>query len=157
MELPEMTPPNLQNVLRKAWSRIKDFFVIAVPLLLIGSIIMEALLAYNLLDPIVEPFSFVTVTMLGLPAVTVIAFFVGVLRKEMAYGMLLILAAGMPITEFMTPSQFVVFGLVMAIYLPCVATMAAMWREIGWKETLAVSAASVALAVAVGTLFNMLL
>ncbi|MDD2779539.1 MAG: hypothetical protein PHG93_04880 [Candidatus Methanomethylophilaceae archaeon] len=45
----------------------------------------------------------------------------------------------------------------MAIYLPCVATMAAMWREIGWKETLAVSAASVALAVAVGTLFNMLL
>ncbi|MDD4245287.1 MAG: ferrous iron transport protein B [Candidatus Methanomethylophilaceae archaeon] len=157
MELPEMTSPNLQNVLRKAWSRIKDFFVIAVPLLLIGSIIMETLLAYNLLDPIVEPFSFVTVTMLGLPAVTVIAFLVGILRKEMAYGMLLILAAGMPITEFMTPSQFVVFGLVMAIYLPCVATMAAMWREIGWKETLVVSAASVALAVAVGTLFNMLL
>ncbi|NLN71547.1 MAG: ferrous iron transport protein B [Thermoplasmatales archaeon] len=157
MELPEMTAPSLRNVLFKAWNRIKDFFVIAVPLLLVGSIIIEVLLTYNLLDPIVEPFSFITVTMLGLPAVTIIAFLVGVLRKEMAYGMLLVLAAGTPMAEFMTPSQFVVFGLVMAIYLPCVATMAAMWREIGWKETLAVSAASVATAIVVGTLFNLLL
>lgn len=157
MELPEMALPGYRNVLYKAWDRIKDFFVIAIPLLIAGSIIIEALLAFNMLDPIVGPFSFITVTLLGLPAVTIIAFIVGILRKEMAYGMLLVLAGGISITEFMSPSQFVVFGIVMAVYMPCVATMAAMWKEIGWKETLLVSAASIGVAVAIGSLFNLLL
>ena len=48
MELPELTVPSIRNVLFKMWSRTKDFFSIAVPVLIIGSIIVEILLAYNL-------------------------------------------------------------------------------------------------------------
>ncbi len=160
MEIPDLSRPSVKNVLFKTWDRIKDFFMIAFPLLVVGSIFLEVALNYNLLDFVIGPLSFVTVTMLGLPAAVVLAFIVGVLRKEMAVGMLAIIAASVGILElgsFMGPEQFFVFGLVMAIYMPCLATIAVIWREIGWKETFAVSALSIGTAVAIGTVANWLL
>ncbi|MDD2936555.1 MAG: ferrous iron transport protein B [Candidatus Methanomethylophilaceae archaeon] len=160
MEIPDLSAPSLKNVLFKTWNRIKDFFMIAFPLLVVGSILLEIALGYNLLDFVIGPLSFVTVGMLGLPAAVILAFIVGVLRKEMAVGMLAIIAASVGIMElasFMGPEQFFVFGLVMAIYMPCLATMAVIWREMGWKETLAVSILSIGTAIAIGTLANWLL
>lgn len=115
------------------------------------------MLEYDLLRYIVDPLSPVTVGLLGLPAVCSIAFIVGILRKEMALGMLTILAAGVPLAEFLTPDQFVVFGTVMAIYMPCVATLITMWHEIGWKETVAVSILSITVAILAGTGVRILL
>ena len=157
MELPELVLPSLKNVFFKTWNRIKDFFYVAFPLLVVGSIIIEILLEYDLLRYIVDPLSPVTVGLLGLPAVCSIAFIVGILRKEMALGMLTILAAGVPLAEFLTPDQFVVFGTVMAIYMPCVATLITMWHEIGWKETVAVSILSITMAILAGTGVRILL
>ena len=160
MELPELQLPSVRNILKKTWMRISDFFKLAVPLLIVGSIIIELLVHYDLLDTIVEPMSWLTVTLLGLPAVTIIAFIAGILRKEMAYGMLVILAASVgieDITLFMTAQQFIVFGLVMAIYIPCLATITAMYRELGAKDTALVSLASMAVAITVGSVFNLVL
>lgn len=157
MELPELVIPSLKNVLFKTWYRIKDFFYVAFPLLVVGSIVVEVLLQYDLLRVIVDPLSPITVGMLGLPAVCAIAFLVGILRKEMAVGMLTILAGGIALEEFMTPDQFVVFGVVMAIYMPCVATLITMWREMGWKETVAVSVVSITVAILAGTAVRLLL
>lgn len=160
MELPELQAPKLRNVFYKMWMRTSDFFKLAVPLLIIGSIIIELLVHYELLDSLVEPMSWLTVGMLGLPSVTIIAFIAGILRKEMSYGMLVILAGSIgitEITEFMTPQQFIVFGVVMAIYLPCLATMTAMYRELGGKDTLIISVSSIAIAVLIGSAFNAIL
>ena len=157
MELPDLQVPSAKNVLFKTWYRIKDFFYIAFPLLVVGSIVVELLLQYDLLDVIVDPLSPVIVGMLGLPAVCSIAFIVGILRKEMALGMLQILAGGIALEAFMTPDQFVVFGVVMAVYMPCVATLITMWREIGWKETIGVSVLSIVVAILLGTATNLLL
>ena len=157
MELPDLQVPSAKNVLFKTWYRIKDFFYIAFPLLVVGSIVVEVLLQYELLDVIVDPLSPVIVGMLGLPAVCSIAFIVGILRKEMALGMLQILAGGVALEAFMTPDQFVVFGVVMAVYMPCVATLITMWREIGWKETIGVSVLSIVVAILLGTATNLLL
>lgn len=159
MEIPDLSKPSFKNILFKTWDRIKDFFVIAFPLLVVGSILLEVALRYNLLDFIVEPLSFITVGMLGLPAAVMLAFIVGVLRKEMAVGMLAIIASSVGVMElasFMGPEQFFIFGLVMAIYMPCLATMAVMWHEMGWKETFAVSALSIGTAIAMGTIANWL-
>jgi ferrous iron transport protein B len=152
MELPDLVMPQAKNVLFKTWERIKDFFYIAFPLLVIGSIIVELLLTYNLLDIIVEPISFITVGMLGLPAVCVVAFIVGILRKEMAVGMLAILG----LLTTMTPEQFVVFGVVMATYIPCIATLTVMWKENGWKDTLITTAISIGVAILLGSITNLL-
>lgn len=157
MELPPLQIPGLRNILTKTWDRIKDFIYIALPLLVVGSIVIEIMVGYDLLDPIVDPLSPVIAGILGLPAVCAIAFIVGVLRKEMALGMLQILAAGVPLSQFMTPDQFVVFGVVMAVYMPCLATLATMWKEIGRAETIGVTAMSVLVAVVLGGAANLLL
>ncbi|MBQ6548144.1 MAG: ferrous iron transporter B, partial [Candidatus Methanomethylophilaceae archaeon] len=160
MELPELQAPRGRNVLLKMWLRTSDFFKLAVPLLIIGSVIIELLVHYEMLDKLVEPMSWLTVGLLGLPSVTIIAFIAGILRKEMSYGMLVILAGSIgisDITQFMTPQQFIVFGVVMSIYLPCLATMTAMYRELGGKETLLISVASIGVAIAIGSAFNAIL
>ena len=160
MELPELQLPKIRNILLKMWLRTSDFFKLAVPLLIIGSIIIELLFHYELLDQIVEPMSWLTVGLLGLPAVTIVAFIVGILRKEMSYGMLVILAGTQGITEitdFMSVQQFIVFGVVMSIYLPCLATMTAMYRELGARDTAVISMASITVAVAIGSVFNAVL
>ena len=160
MELPDLQVPSAKNVLFKTWYRIKDFFYIAFPLLVVGSIVVEVMLTYDLLDAIVEPLSFITVDMLGLPAFCSIAFIVGILRKEMAIAMLSMLClqfTEMEFYDYLTPDQFVVFGVVMAVYMPCVATLITMWREIGWKETVAVSVLSIVVAILLGTAANLLL
>ena len=157
MELPDLEMPSAKNVLFKTWYRIKDFFYIAFPLLVVGSIVVEVLLQYNLLEVVVDPLSPIMVGMLGLPAVCSIAFIVGILRKEMALGMLAILFGSTSLELFMTPDQFVVFGVVMAVYMPCVATLITMWREIGWKETVGVSVLSIVVAILLGTATNLLL
>ncbi len=152
MELPDLVMPQTRNVLFKTWERIKDFFIIAFPLLVMGSIIVEILLTYNLLNGIIDPLSFITVGMLGLPAVCIIAFIVGIIRKEMAVGMLVMLG----ILTTMTAEQYVVFGVVMATYVPCIATLTVMWRELGWKDTTIISLISCFVAIMLGTFVNLL-
>ena len=157
MEMPELAVPSAKNVLFKTWSRCKDFFVLAFPLLLAGSVILEVLMYYSVLGHLVGPFSIVTEIMLGLPPVVIIAFIFGILRKEMALAMLMVLAAPIPLAEFMTPDQFIVFAAVMAIYVPCIAAVAALWREFGIKNTAMILAASLITALLIGTAFNAVL
>lgn len=160
MEIPELRRPTARNVGYKTYSRSKDFFVIAFPFLLVGSIIVEILLSYDALDFIVDPMSFLTVGILGLPAITIIAFLFGILRKELAVGMLMTLFGAAAVSDlalFMTPEQFIVFGVVMAIYMPCLATWAVLVKELGLKNAVAVGTASIIVAVAVGGLVNLLL
>ncbi len=160
MELPELQMPETKNVLLKMWYRTNDFFKLAVPLLIVGSIVIEILIQFNLLDSLVEPMSWLTAGLLGLPPVTIIAFIAGILRKEMSYGMLVILATAQGITDitlFMDPRQFVVFGVVMSVYMPCLATVMAMFKELGLKEAVVVSLTTFGVALAIGTAFNFVL
>ncbi|MDR0778930.1 MAG: ferrous iron transport protein B [Methanomassiliicoccaceae archaeon] len=162
MEMPDLVMPSARNVAFKTWDRCKDFFIIAFPLLIIGSIILEVLLHFGALDAVVEPFSFITVTMLGLPPIVIIAFIVGIVRKEMALGMLFILA-GLNSTDtfgmagFMSPDQFLVFGVVMSIYFPCLAVFAVLWKEFGIRNTAMIALTSLAVALLAGTAFNAIL
>jgi len=153
MEVPPLSLPSARNVAFKTWDRCKDFFIIAFPLLVVGSIILEVLLEFDVLDAVVGPFSFVTETMLGLPPIVIIAFIMGILRKEMALGMLMILG----LTGTMTPDQFIVFSVVMAIYIPCLATLAVLLREFGAKNTVLISVTSIVVAILIGTAFNAVL
>ena len=49
----------------------------------------------------------------------------------------------------MTAAQIVIFTLFVTFYLPCMATLASMMRELGWRLTLAASTALLALAMVV--------
>jgi ferrous iron transport protein B len=160
IEIPELSMPSPSNILSKTWLRINDFFIIAFPLLLAGSLLLELLMAYNILDALVDPLSFITVGLLGLPPAIIVALIFGVLRKEMALQILFVifsLTASADLGQVLTPQQLFVFALVMATYMPCIGVFSALTKEFGLKEAVAVSMASIAMAFLLGGTANFLL
>jgi ferrous iron transport protein B len=52
----------------------------------------------------------------------------------------------------MTPLQIFVFALVVMIYIPCIATVAVIGRELGWRNAFFIMMFTIALALFVGGL-----
>jgi ferrous iron transport protein B len=157
IEIPDLTVPRAKNVGMKTWMRIKEFFVVAFPILLVGSIVLELLSAYGVLDSLVDPLSFLTVGLLGLPAIIIVALIFGILRKEMSFQLLIVLFGTANLAAVMTVNQLFVFALVMATFMPCLSAFAVMVKEYGLKDTLLVTAASITLAFMLGGAANFLL
>jgi ferrous iron transport protein B len=157
IEVPDLTVPRLDNVLNKTYHRVKDFFVIAFPILLVSSIVLELLMQYDVLDAMVDPFSPITVGLLGLPAVTIIALIFGVMRKEMSLQLLVVLFGTADFALAMTVDQMFVFSLVMATYVPCVSAFSVMFKEFGLKDSSKVIVGSIFISFMLGGLANFIL
>jgi len=157
LEIPDMRWPNLKQTFVKTYVRIKEFLTIAFPLLLAGSVVLETLLALELLQKLVDPMEPFMMGALGLPAFTAVALVFGILRKEMALQMLMILAGETNLALFLTNQQMFVFALVMAVFMPCLAAVAVLLKEFGMKSTVLVTVSSIALALLMGTIANALL
>ncbi|MGD0816867.1 MAG: ferrous iron transport protein B [Methanomassiliicoccales archaeon] len=155
-EIPDMAMPHPRNVLFKTWLRVKDFFVVAFPILLVGSLVLEFLMNYGVLGSLVDPLSPFTVGFLGLPAVIIVALIFGVMRKEMSLQLLVILFGTANLASVMSPEQLFVFALIMATYVPCMSAMAVMVKEFGLKDSMKVTLASLAIAFSLGGLVHFL-
>lgn len=94
---------------------------------------------------------------LGLPGVVVVALIFGILRKEMALQMLMVLFGTSNLALHLSPEQMFTFALVMAVFMPCLAAFAVMLKEFGVRSTALVTAGSIGLAMALGALSNLLL
>jgi ferrous iron transport protein B len=156
MEMFPFRRPVLRQVARKTWRRFREFVWDAAPIILLGSMALGVLYEtgwiWNMgtvLGPIVEG-------LLLLPMVAGLTLVFAVLRKELALQLLLVfatVAAGgkvVSIASFMTTSQIVTFAIVNALYIPCVATIAVLGRELGWRRTALICAATLGIALAVG-------
>jgi len=157
VEIPDMRWPSIRQTVMKTAIRLREFLTIAFPLLLVGSIVLEALLAADVLQRILSPAEPFMMAALGLPAFTAVALAFGVLRKEMSLQMLMVLAGTSNLALVLTAHQMFVFALVMAIFMPCMAAFAVMLKEFGVKNTVAVAVGSMALALAAGALANLVL
>jgi ferrous iron transport protein B len=146
MEMPPYKKPSLRNILTKTWSRTKDFVYIAFPIIIAGSLAITALNITGFIAYVTTGASPLINGWLGLPAETGIPLIFGVLRKELA---LILLAELIPLNS-LSAIQMIVFALVTMIYIPCVATIAALLREFGWKKALAITVIDVALALFLG-------
>jgi ferrous iron transport protein B len=154
IEVPDMRWPSAKQTAIKTGIRLKEFLTIAFPLLLVGSIALEVLLALGVLQQLLAPAEPFMLTVLGLPAFTTVALAFGILRKEMSLQMLMILAGTSNLALALTTHQMFVFALVMAIFMPCLAAFAVMLKEFGWKNTLGVAAGSISLALVAGAIAN---
>lgn len=150
IEIPDLRVPSLSQIGGKTYIRVKEFLTIAFPLLLAGSIVLEILLAEGLLQKLIEPSEGFLMVVLGLPGVTVVALVFGMLRKEMALQMLMVLFGTSNLADHLSPEQMFTFALVMAIFMPCLAAFAVLLKEFGPKNTALVTIASVSLALAMG-------
>jgi len=152
MEMHDYRVPHLKTVLKQTWFRLWEFIKMAFPLIIVGSLVIKMIEILNLLEPIANVLSPVTVTWLGMPAeypigITLIF---GVLRKELTLIMLATLVGTTNFAEVMTPVQMIVFTLVAMLYIPCIATIAALVREFGWKKAWFITVFEIVFAILVG-------
>ncbi|MBN2518084.1 MAG: ferrous iron transport protein B [Candidatus Altiarchaeota archaeon] len=152
MEMPRYRRPSARNVLKKTWMRVKEFVYMAFPFIIIGSGILGFLSSLNLLEPLVKPFDPLVSGWLMLPSAAGITLVYGILRKEMALTTLIVLGGSYDLLTFMTPLQIFVFTLVIAIYVPCIATIAVLGREFGWKRAMIISFFTILTAIVIGGL-----
>jgi ferrous iron transport protein B len=87
----------------------------------------------------------------------VVALVFGILRKEMALQMLMVLFGTSNLALHLTPEQMFTFALVMAVFMPCLAAWAVMLKEFGLKSTLLVTAGSISLAMVMGAASHLFL
>ena len=150
MEMHDYRMPHLKTVLKQTWFRLAEFIKIAFPLIIVGSLAIKLAEVLGLLEPIATVLSPVTVMWLGLPAITGITLIFGVLRKELTLIMLATLLKTTNFAQVLTPVQMIVFTLVAMFYIPCIATIAALVREFGWKKALSITVFEIVFAIIVG-------
>ncbi|TRO47134.1 ferrous iron transporter B [Candidatus Bathyarchaeota archaeon] len=150
MEMNDYKVPHLKTTAKQTWFRLREFIVMAFPLIISGSLIIKIAEIANLLEPIANIFSPITVALLGLPVVTGIALIFGVLRKELTLIMLATLFGTTNFAHVMTPTQMIVFTLVVMLYIPCVATIGALIKEFGWRKAALISLLEIAFALLLG-------
>jgi len=150
MEMHAYKAPHLKTVLKQTWFRLAEFIKIALPLIVVGSLTLRIAEVLGLLEPIATVLSPVTVVWLGLPAIAGITLIFGVLRKELTLIMLATFLGTTNFAQVLTPVQMIVFTLVAMFYIPCIATIAALAKEFGWKRALSITIFEIVFAISIG-------
>ena len=163
MEMFPFRLPRLRVVLAGTWLRFREFVVVATPIVLAGSLVLGLIYETGLLWAFSAPLAPVVEGWLGLPPVAGLTLLFAVLRKELALQLLIALAVGQygpgaaDLLHFMDRGQIFTYALVNTLYIPCVATIAVLGRELGWRRALTISALTVGLAILVGGVTHRLL
>jgi len=150
MEMPSYRRPTLRVTASRTWFKLKDFVYTAFPIMVAGNFAIQLASLLGLLEIVQGALSPVTVLWLGLPPEAGVVLIFGVLRKELT---LILLASMMGTSNFasvLTPVQMFVFALVVMIYIPCIATIAVLVKEFGYKRASIITLAEIGLAVVLG-------
>ncbi|MCX9074692.1 MAG: ferrous iron transport protein B [Candidatus Methanoperedens sp.] len=156
MEMFPFRVPLLSSIFKKTWYRFKNFVFVAFPIVLAGSMVLGVLYETGYLWKLSAPLSPVVEGWLGLPAVAGLTLIFAVLRKELALQLLVTFAVvqygggASNLLLFMNPAQLVVYALVNTIYIPCIATIAVLGRELGWRRALSIMFFTIILAIFIG-------
>jgi ferrous iron transport protein B len=148
MEVPPYHHPALRVVLLKTWWRLREFVMVALPLLVVGSAVLGLIEFFGWQSVINAGLSPLT-ALLGLPTAVGLTLIFGVLRKELSLLMLMQALGTSDVHAVMTSVQIIIFTLFVTFYLPCLATLASMVRELGGKLTAAAATALLLLAIVI--------
>ncbi len=157
MEMPSYKKPSWNVVLKQTWFRLSGFIKMALPIIAGAGVLIKVLELVGALEVISDLMSPVTVGLLGLPAAVGVLFIVGILRKELTILMLATLLGTTKFDLVLTPLQMYVFAFVVMFYIPCVATIAALVQEFGWKRAAYVTIFEIVFATLTGGLVYRLL
>jgi ferrous iron transport protein B len=150
MEIPTYRRPTVKVTASRTWFRLKDFVYEAFPIMVAGNLVIQLADMVGLLEVVQGALRPVTVLWLGLPAVAGVVLIFGVLRKELT---LILLASMMGTSDFalfLSPVQMFVFAFVVMVYVPCIATIAVLVKEFGYRRAALISLTEIGLAVVLG-------
>jgi ferrous iron transport protein B len=157
-EIPPIRIPQFKNVALKTWYRVQWYLKEAVPLFLVGTLVLFSLDAAHvqgrsLLDWTQAAMAPLISGLLHLPAEAAGIFLLGFLRRD--YG-----AAGlydMARKGQLTGQQVVVSLVVITLFVPCLASFLVIIKEQGWKRALAITGFIVPFAIGVGAALSWVL
>jgi len=160
IELPEYLIPDGKSLLIHSWERSKEFVQKAGTVILVGSILIWYLSNYPVpmgtgrsyaerLGHFFQPY----MRLMGLDWKAAVSLLFGIIAKEnviSTYGVLY--GSVNAIRSAMTPLQAYVLAVVTTLYIPCIATIAAIRAESNWKWALAVTLYMITVASLLGIL-----
>ncbi|MBI5491316.1 MAG: ferrous iron transport protein B [Deltaproteobacteria bacterium] len=153
LEIPPIRMPQLSNIVLKTLVRVEWYLKEAVPLFVLGTLLLFALDKTNALKYLEAAGSPVIVGFLDLPVETTKAFIVGFLRRD--YG-----AAGLFALQkdgLLTPNQVVVSLVTMTLFVPCIANFFMIVKERGAKAAVWMTLFIFPFAVLMGGALNLIL
>jgi ferrous iron transport protein B len=156
LEVPRYQWPSLRTTASKVWLRLREFITVSWPLLVGGSVALGLAEFWHWdrsINAVLSPLT----AMLGLPSSLGVTLIFGLLRKELSMVMLVQALGTTDIRAVMTAAQMLTFTVFITFYIPCLATLAAMTKEIGHKLTALAAAYSLLLATLLGLATRFLL
>jgi ferrous iron transport protein B len=153
LELPPLRVPRPGNILIKTLARIEWYLKEAVPLFVLGTLILFVADRLDLLTKLEALTAPLLHGLLGLPREIAASFVVGFLRRDFgAAGLYHLAQAGQ-----LDRVQVVVAVVVITLFIPCIANFFMMVKERGWKTGLAIAAFIFPFALTVGAALNWVL
>jgi ferrous iron transport protein B len=153
LELPPIRMPQISNVLVKTMGRIEWYLKEAVPLFILGTLILFIADKIRILPMLQDLASPVIVTVLGLPAKATESFIIGFLRRDYgAAGLFTLQEQGLLNTE-----QTVVSLVTITLFIPCIANLFMIIKERGVKTALLIAVFIFPFAILVGGVLHRLL
>jgi ferrous iron transport protein B len=134
LEVPRYQWPAFRALTGKVWLRLREFVVLSWPLLIAGSLVL-GLGTYWHFDHYANVALSPLTLVLGLPAVLGTTLVFGLLRKELALIMLAQALGTTSVATVLSSTQIIVFTIFITFYIPCLATLVALVKEIGKKMT----------------------
>ena len=153
LELPPLRWPQMKNILIKTLSRIEWYLQEAVPLFILGTLILFVLDKSGVMITLERWSKPLVVYWLGLPAESTSSFIIGFLRRD--YG-----AAGffaMAQKGLLTNNQVLVALVTITLFVPCIANFFVIIKERGWKTALIIVGVVIFIALLMGGLIHLFL
>jgi len=160
LELPPLRVPQLSNVLVKTLARIEWYLREAMPLFLLGTLLLWILDRFHGLAAIEKAFEPLMAGVLGLPKEAAGAFILGFLRRDYAAAGLFAHYQPFMSAGTMTRSmeiEVVVALVTITLFIPCIANFFMILKERGWKTGMAMMAFIMPFAFGTGALVNQLM
>src|SRR5436190_3529222 len=150
MELPPMRLPRFKNLLTKTLLRVRWYLGEAVPLFLVGTVLLFFLDRLGALAVITASARPLVTGVLGLPPKAAEVFVMGFVRRDYGAAGLFLMARDGALTHV----QAVVALTVMTLFVPCVANFLMIVKERGLRIGLAILTVVTAIAVGTGAVLN---
>jgi ferrous iron transport protein B len=151
-EIPPLRLPRVGNIVMKTWMRVVWFLREAIPLFLLGTLVLFLAAESGLLTLSERALAPLLQGWLSLPAETTRVFILGFLRRDYGAAGLYALATATP--PALTVNQTVVALTVITLFVPCVANFLVIVKEQGLKRALAILGFITPFSFLVGGLVN---
>jgi ferrous iron transport protein B len=152
LELPPMRPPQPGNLMLKTVTRLEWYLKEVIPLFIFGTAVLFVLDRLHLLGWIASFLEPLVHRWLGLPLETANAFLIGFFRRD--YGAVYLLDASTGADAVLSSHQVLVAMVTITLFMPCIATLFMIARELGRKTAATITVLVFTLAFLVGGLVH---